>query len=221
MTKIVSIILARGGSKGIPNKNIIDINGKPLIAWSIEQSKNSNLIDETYVSSDSEEILKIAKQFGAKTIIRPSYLARDTSTSEDALLHAIENILDIDVVVFLQPTSPIRHTSDIDNAITFFINNQYDSLFSASKLEDYCIWEQNNNKFESINFNYRDRKRRQDKKIQYLENGSIYIFKPETLIKYNNRLGENIGISLMEFWKSYEIDNIHDIEICEFYLKKL
>jgi N-acylneuraminate cytidylyltransferase len=213
--------LARGGSKGIPNKNIINIYGKPLVAWSIEQSKNSTHINQTYVSSDSNEILKISAEYGAIPLKRPCEFATDTSTSEDALKSALRTIGHVDLVVFLQPTSPIRHPRDIDNAVLELIKNNYDSLFSACKLEDYCIWENKDGFLESINFNYQNRKRRQDKKIQYLENGSIYVFKPSVLFKNNNRLGGKIGISIMEFWKSYEIDSVDDIEICEFYLKKL
>jgi len=221
MKKIVSIILARGGSKGIPNKNIIDVGGKPLIVWSIEQSIGSNLVSETYVSSDSDEILNIATKYGAKPIKRPDELALDTSTSEDALEHALDIIGEVDLVVFLQPTSPLRCVEDINHAITMLVNNNYDSLFSAARLEDYCIWEENGFGLISVNFDYKNRERRQVKKPQYLENGSIYVFKPSVLSENNNRLGGKIGIYIMDFWKSYEIDKKGDIEICEFYLKKL
>lgn len=217
--RIVSIILARGGSKGIPNKNIIEIAGKPLLAWTVEQSVKSKFVTETYVSSDSPEILDIAVKYGAKTIVRPPELATDNSTSEEALIHALKVIGDVDAVVFLQPTSPIREYSDIDNAINTFKEKELDSLFSASIIDDYCIWSETNGVLNSINFDYRNRTRRQDKMPQYLENGSIYVFKPEILINSNNRLGGKIGIHIMDFWKSYEIDSIENIEICEYYLK--
>ena len=221
MSRIVSIILARGGSKGIPNKNILPINGKPLIAWTIEQSKNS-VVSETYVSSDSKKILNTAAKYGASTIKRPDALSTDESSSEDALIHALNVLGDVDLVVFLQPTSPIRYPCDINNAISTLLENGYDSVFSCTELKDYCLWKMNaDGKMISTNFDYTNRKRRQDKKIQYLENGSIYVFKPEILIKNKNRLGGNIGISVMEFWKSYEIDTVEDIEICEHYLKQL
>lgn len=218
--RVVSIILARGGSKGLPNKNILEFAGKPLIYWSIKQSIESEGINDVYVSSDSDEILRISKSFGAKTIKRPNKLSMDTSTSEEALLHAISCIGDVDIIIFLQPTSPLRDNNDIENSLKLFIDGKYDSLFSSIELEDMCIWKKENGVFESFNFDYKNRKRRQETENQYLENGSIYVFKPETLKKFNNRLGGNIGTYIMENWKQYEIDNIHDFTMCEIFFKK-
>lgn len=141
---IISIILSRGGSKAIPRKNIIDFCGKPLIAWSIEQAKGSKYIKGVYVSTDDREIAEVSEKYGAKVIWRPASLATDISPSEDALLHAIVEIekeKNVDLVVFLQATSPVRETTDIDNAIEKFISERADSLFSAAILEDFCIWE--------------------------------------------------------------------------------
>ena len=128
-------------------------------------------------------------------------------------------MVDTDVVVFLQPTSPLRTSDDIDNAITTLLNGNYDSLFSSVELEDICIWGDNGGSFNSLNFDYKNRKRRQEIKKQYLENGSIYVFKPQVLLDNNNRLGGNIGTYVMDNWKQFEIDNKDDFELCEFYLK--
>jgi CMP-N,N'-diacetyllegionaminic acid synthase len=220
---IISIIPARGGSKGLPKKNIVDFCGKPLIAWSILQSKESKLVDEVYVSSDDDEIIDISHKFGAKTINRPKELATDFSKSEEALMHAIsiiENKIDIGLVVFLQATSPLREKKDIDKAVTEFKAQKFDSLFSAAKLEDFFIWSKEPDGFKSLNYDYKDRIRRQDAGLQYVENGSFYIFKPFVLRKYNNRLGGRIGVYEMEFWKTWEIDSIEDKELCEWYFKK-
>ncbi|MCJ7471358.1 MAG: acylneuraminate cytidylyltransferase family protein [Actinobacteria bacterium] len=220
---IVAVIPARGGSKGIPRKNIIDFCGKPLIAWSILQSKNCKMIDEVYVSSDDDEIIDISCTYGAKAINRPRELATDFSTTEEALLHAvsiIEEKADIDIVVFLQATSPLRGKKDIEEALTEFRTQKVDSLFSAAKLEDFFIWKKTSDGFKSMNYDYRKRIRRQDVEMQYVENGSIYIFKPSILKKYNNRLGGRIGVYEMEFWKTWEIDTIEDKELCEWYFKK-
>ena len=130
--RIACIILARGGSKRIPRKNIMQFCGKPLIAWSIEQAKASQYIEDVYVSSDDEEILKVSKKYGAKTIERPYELATDSSLSEDALLHALDYMGDPSIVVFLQPTSPVREAKDIDNALERFMGREVDSLFSIS-----------------------------------------------------------------------------------------
>lgn len=219
---IVAIIPARGGSKSIPRKNIIDFCGKPLIAWSIEQALASKYISNVYVTTDNKEISNVSKAYGAKIIWRPHELATDTASSEDALLHAISNIEKtgkIDFVVFLQPTSPIRDTNDVDKAVEEFYSKKADSLFSAAVLEDFCIWEEANHGVRSITFDYKNRGRRQDRLPYFLENGSIYIFKPDILKQNNNRLGGTIALYHMPFWKSYEIDAIEDIEVCEYFMR--
>lgn len=224
--QIIAIIPARGGSKGIPKKNIIDFCGKPLITWSIEQALGSKYIKDVYISSDNKEILKIAKNAGAQTIIRPQKLAGDTSSSEETLLHAINYIQKsnkekIDIIVFLQATSPLRTSEDINNAMKLFISQKADSLFSAAVLEDFYIWNYQNEKLTSLNYDYRNRGIRQERTPVYLENGSIYIFKPEMLKKYNNRLGGKIAMFIMDYWKSYEIDKLEDIEIYEYFMQKI
>ena len=222
---IICIIPARGGSKGIPRKNIIEFCGKPLIAWSIEQAKASQYIKNVYVSSDDRAILKIAEDSGAKIIKRPKKLASDRSSSEEALQHAIHHIRKsnkekIDIVVFLQATSPVRTREDIDNAIALFISKKADSLFSAVELKDFLMWEVLEDKFRSVTYDHKNRGRRQDRKPYYMEHGSIYIFKPRILEKYNNRLGGNIAIYLTDYWKSFQIDEPEDIEICKYFMRK-
>jgi N-acylneuraminate cytidylyltransferase len=218
--KIIAIILARGGSKGIPKKNIINFVGKPLLAWSIEDVKHSSLIDAVYVSTDNEEIAGVAKKYGAKVIWRPKDISGDFSPSEEALKHALKEIHKkdfnrIDYVVFLQATSPLRDPEDIESAIKKIISKKADSLFSGAEIGDFLIWTREGNKLKSLNYDYKNRKRRQDFKEQFVENGSMYIFKPEILFKNNNRLGGKIIVSEMEFWKSFEIDNMEDLKFCE------
>ena len=218
--KILCIIPARGGSKGIPKKNIIEFAGKPLISHSINQAINSKYITDVVVSSDSDEILEVSKFYGATTLKRPEELSTDTSSSESALIHTIKTLnKDYDYIVFLQATSPLRTTKDIDNCIESLINNNLDSVFSASILEDMLIWKSNSNSFESVNYDYKNRKRRQDSEIQYVENGSIYVFKKEGFIENNNRLFGKIGLSLMDGWKMFEIDSLEDLELCELIFK--
>ncbi len=224
--EIIAIIPARGNSKEIPKKNVIDFCGKPLIVWSIEQALGSRYIQEVYVSSDNREILEISKKSGAKAIKRPKKLAMDTSPSEEALLHAVNYIQKstrkmIDIVVFLQASSPLRTSKDIDTAIELLISKRADCLFSAAILEDFCIWQRKKNNYRSMSFDYKNRGRRQDRPKLYLENGSIYIFKPKILEKYNNRFGGKMAISIMDYWKSYEIDKPEDVEVCEYFMQKL
>lgn len=221
--KVTAIIPARAGSKGIPNKNIIDFCGKPLIAWSIEQAIQSDYVEDIYVSTDGKEIAEISEQYGAKIIWRPSNLASDTASSESAVLHAIGEIEKrhiVKSVLFLQPTSPIRLSIDIDNAVRIFLNKSYDSLFSMCFLEDLCIWKKTQNMIQSLTYDYQNRGRRQDREPLLLENGSIYVFKTEILKTYNNRLGGKIGVYEMPFDRSYEIDNLNDIETCVYFMRK-
>ena len=144
-SNIIAIIPARGGSKGIPGKNIMDFCGKPLLAWSILQAKAAKTVKQVYVSSDDRTILDVAVSFGALPIIRPAEFATDTATSEQVLHHAIGEIEQttnkaIDLVVFLQATSPLRTPEDIDSAVNTLCDEEADSLFSMAVLDDFCVW---------------------------------------------------------------------------------
>ncbi len=222
---IYSIIIARGGSKGIPKKNIMKINNKPLIEYTIEQCLNS-IIDDVYTSSDDDEILEIASKLGSKIIKRPSEFSSDQSTSEEAWLHAISKIPNIDInndwIFAPQVTSPLRHVNDINNALKMALTERWDSIFSGVKFEDFFLWQKNNDSLESYNYDFQDRKRRQDiQKITYLENGSFYIFKPHGLKRFSNRLYGRIGVFVMDKIKMFQIDTIEDIDIIENMLRKV
>ena len=220
---IVAIIPARGGSKGVPGKNIKALANRPLIAHSIVDAKEAKLVDKVYVSTDDCQIAKISESYGAEIINRPELLANDTASSESALIDAVEQIeftgIEIDLVVFLQCTSPIRTSQDIDNAINKVTTESADSLLSVSPSHRF-LWQEVNNKAQSINYDYRHRSRRQDMQPQYVENGSIYIFKPWVLKKLNNRLGGKISLFKMSEAASWEIDSLLDFEIAESLLKK-
>jgi len=228
---IVAILLARGGSKGIPRKNLIDFCGKELITWTIEQCLATKGITSVWVSSDSAEILEAANAHGAHMIKRPAELAGDTATSESAWLHALNMIEEqqgvIDLVVAPQVTSPLRESSDLERGLELFATGQYDSLFSCSVAEDIYFWQRTKNGLiDSVNYDWRNRKRRQDHAPQYIENGSFYLFQPQVLRQFNNRFGERIGMVEMEFWKTFEIDSIETLRLCsammrEFLLDRL
>ena len=220
MLNVVAIILARGGSKGIPQKNIVDFCGKPLIVWTIEQVKQAKGISSIWVSSDSEEILSISRCCGTETIYRPDKISGDEATSESGWLHAlgfIENKIDcVDLILAPQVTSPLREPIDIERGIHDFQKQNCDSMFSCNLAEDLYFWEKmSDGMLKSVNYDYKNRKRRQDISKQYIENGSFYLFKPEILRKYNNRFGGKIGMTQMEFWKMFEIDSIEDLKMCE------
>ncbi len=224
-TESVAIILARGGSKGIPHKNLIDFAGKPLLAWSILQARAAESVDHVYVSSDSDVILDVAAQYGARIIKRPDELSTDTATSESALLHALDVIAadlgtEPERIVFLQATSPLREPSDIDGAVAAFVLQGADSLFSDAVLDDFCAWQEEDGALKGKTFDPFNRGRRQDRKPLYLENGSIYVFKPSLLRQTCNRLGGKIARYSMDFWKSFEIDTVENIELCEYFFRK-
>ena len=215
---VVAIILARGGSKGVPKKNIIDFCGKPLIAWTLDNCIKGGA-NSVWVSSDSDEILEISSNYGANKIKRPDDIAGDFATSESAWLHAIDYIEQaeekIEWVVAPQVTSPLREASDISKAIALAKENIHDSFFSCSVAEDLFFWQKNKDgNLDSVNYDWRNRKRRQDIPKQFIENGSFYIFKPQVLRNTNNRFGSNIGIVEMEFWKMFEIDSFDDLKMC-------
>ena len=224
--RVSSIILARGGSKGIPKKNLLSFCGKPLLAWTILQSLAAEKVSDTWVSSDSQEILDIGEQYGAIPIKRPPDISGDYVCSESAWLHAIEfienqeNCVEIDYILAPQVTSPLRDATDFSNAINQIIEEKSDTLLSVAKIEDFFIWAKHESKNPaSVNYDYKNRKLRQQIENRYLENGSFYIFPPEFLKVNNNRLGGQISLYEMERYKMFQIDNIEDVELSSVIMK--
>ncbi|MFO8015863.1 MAG: acylneuraminate cytidylyltransferase family protein [Candidatus Woesearchaeota archaeon] len=218
---IVSIIPARGGSKGIPGKNIKELAGKPLIAHTIEQSINSKLVTRTIVSTDDDEIAEISKKYGAEVVMRPDELAVDTAPSEPVILHVLDTLKEKEgwepgLVVFLQCTSPLRKKDDIDNAISTLQKDEADSLLSVAPNHAF-IWKYDREKKTaySVNYDYKNRPRRQDMEPEYKENGSIYVTKPEIWRNENNRLGGRIALHVMDPADSLEIDDPFDFWLIE------
>ena len=211
----ISIILARKGSKGIKNKNLIKIKGKPLIFWSIKAATSSKKIYKVFVSSDDKKILNYATKYGAHAIHRPKKLSDDLATSESGWLHAckiIEKKIDFKYVVALQATSPYREKKDLDSAIKKFEKTNADSLFSAHKTHDTNLWHKENGKFLA-NYNYLARKPRQKNKPKFLENGSFYIFKKDLFFKKKNRLFGKIATYDQNKRSSIQIDDFEDLKI--------
>jgi N-acylneuraminate cytidylyltransferase len=220
--KIVTIIPARSGSKGIPDKNIADINGKPLIAYNIRASLDS-IVDETWVSTDSEEYKWISACAGANVLMRPDELATDDSSSEDVLMHFAENV-EFDLLVFLQCTSPLTTSEDINGAIDHYIKGGYDSLLSVCPdhggwLCGGFTWEDGEDGPTPLQYDYDNRPRRQDMNPHYRENGAIYLINKSTLIRRKCRLGDNVGIYVMPRERSFEIDEPEDLDEIRKHLK--
>lgn len=218
-SEIVAIIPARGGSRGIPRKNIRELAGKPLIAYTIETALGSRMLDRVIVSTDDEKIAEVTKECNAEVILRPMELAQDTTPTEPVLQHTIRYLEEKenyspDLIVLLQPTSPIRNKDDIDNAIKKLIDTDADSLLSVCESHSF-LWKLKGGVPTPINYDYKNRKRRQEIDKEYKENGSIYITKRAILMEGNNRLGGKIQIYVMNETSSIEVDTLFDFRIAE------
>lgn len=221
----VAIIPARRNSKGVPGKNIKLLNNKPLIAWSIEQALEAQSVDETFVSTDCEEIMQISLNNGAKVpFLRPKSISGDKATSESAVIHflkwaAIEQV-PIDNVILMQPTSPFRYSKQIDSAMQQFLKEEADSLVTVNKSHKF-FWKKNKSPIPS--YDIFNRPRRQDLASTdeiYFENGSFYITKLSIYNKYKNRLGGKISMFEMSPEESIEIDSIYDFKLIEFFMNE-
>jgi len=215
----IAIILARGGSKEIPNKNLETINNKSLLEITVNQLKKS-INTEVFVSSDADNILNEAVNLGCIPIKRPRNLSEDDSSSEDAIIHSIEYIeknigKDFNTIIFPQLTSPLRNYQDFKEALLLYTQENYDSLFSSNEASDYLLWKKDKSgQFSELNFDNKNRKLRQEKELQLIENGSFYIFDKNKFKVYRTRLFESIGEYRMESWQLFEIDNFQDLELC-------
>lgn len=220
MGRCIAVIPARGGSKGIPRKNLMDFCGKPLVVWTIEQALAARSIGEVWVSSDDGEILEVSEKAGAKPLKRPLELSSDAASSESCWLHAVDAIdamggPRVDVLVAPQCTSPVREARDFDEGLEIYSREKCDSLFSATLATDFNLWRRGpDGELDSFTYDHRNRGRRQTKPDQYLENGSFWIVAPEFMRRTGNRLGGKIGIYAMDFWKSFQIDEPGDARFC-------
>lgn len=225
--KIIALIPARGGSKGIKDKNIFEIEGKPLIAYTIDEAKKSRYIDEIIVSTDSEKIKKVSLDYGASVpFIRPGDLSTDNAATIDVVIHALNYLKDknmkYDYLVLLQPTSPLRKVMDIDEAIKTFANNGERGLASVSKVSDSPILirnlDENSGKMKRL-IDIKSSIRRQDMPVFYRINGAIYINLINE-ISENTSLNDNECYYVMSREHSVDIDEYVDIEIAKYYLGK-
>ncbi|MBW9153590.1 cytidylyltransferase domain-containing protein [Clostridium estertheticum] len=225
--KFLAIIPARGGSKSIPNKNIMSICGKPLIAYTIDAGKKSKYIDEIIVSTDSDVIKVIAEQYGAKVpFLRPEELSNDTSKSIDVVIHAInfykKNDVSYDYVILLQPTSPLRTFEHLDNAIEKIIESNSTSLVSVCEADENPVLMrriENEKLKEVISFEGKNL-RRQDLPTFYKFNGALYINSNDMLINKRKFVDENTVPYVMDKESSIDIDTMLDARLVELIIKE-
>lgn len=222
--KYLGIIPARGQSKRLKNKNILDLHGKPLVAYTIKAALKSMYLDRVVVSSEDRAILKISNRFGADTLKRPKNIAKDTSTTFDVIKHVINNIKGFEYVVILQPTSPLRDEKHIDRAINFLKKKKADAVISVCKVDHSPLWSNILPKNKSMKNFLNDEilnKRSQDLKKYYRLNGAIYICKIEKLLEEKSLfLKNNIYAFEMSQEKSIDIDTKLEFVVAEHFLSK-
>jgi len=218
-SKVIAIIPARGGSKGIKDKNIISVSGKPLIYYSLEACMNAKEIDVTVVTTDSDLIKSVVLNKYPDTVIiqRPDFLSNDTATSEEALLHAIpllqKDYESIDKIVFVQATSPLTSSLDLSNLLDNL--SYFDS--SVFYVDDFCTFFD----FESdVDLMKKPRKPRQERTPRRREVGNAWAFRADDFMKYKARLFGNIGLCKIESPRDFEIDEPSDLLVIEAIMSK-
>jgi len=226
--KILAIVPARGGSKGLPKKNIKEMNGKPLIAWSLDAAKQCDFIDEIFVSTDSQEIADVCEAHGVFVPhLRPAHLASDTSRSIDAILYTIDYLEKqgkyFDLVVLLEPTSPQREVSDIQNAIKQLIETEgAESIVGVYKTEcqhpDFLV-SLDENKFLKSYVNKFDAKPRQELEDLFFFEGTVYVATVESLRREEGFYHDKTIGYITSKYKSLEVDDIYDFIMIEALMK--
>ena len=220
---VIAIVPARGGSKGIPGKNLYPLAGKPLIVHTIEQALAAQIVSEVIVSTDSDDISGVSIGAGATVIQRPVNISGDSASSESALLHVIDELAADpnrtlpEIIVFLQCTSPIRAKHDIDRAIELLLSSGSDSVLSVVPNHRF-LWTETEQGANSINYDFRNRPRRQEMLPQYAENGSIYVFRTDKFMKSGNRISGRVALYKMDERSAIDIDSLIDMQVAELFL---
>ncbi len=220
--KVLGLIPARGGSKGIPRKNVRLLGGKPLIAWTINEAEKSNYIDRLIVSTDDTEIAETARNWGAEVpFMRPAELASDTARGIDVVLHAIRELPRYDVVVLLQPTSPFRTVEDIDGAIQLWTKTG-DSVVGVteSSMSPYWMYSLGGNGQLTELFPKPPSANRQDLPSAYVLNGAIYTASADNVRKYESFLRPVARAYVMPVDRSVDLDSPFDWEYAEYLVSR-
>ena len=223
---VLAIIPARGGSKGIPRKNITNLAGKPLIAWTIEEAKKSKYIDRLILSSEDKEIIQVAKEWGCEVpFVRPAELAKDDTPGIEPVIHAI-NTLDqkYDYVVLLQPTAPLRSLEDIDGCIETCLTSSAPSCVSVKEVDQhpYLMYEVDKTGFLKQFLNQKKEiNRRQDLPPVYILNGAVYVADSILLGKSRSFLMPSTKAFVMPKERALDIDDFIDFKLCEILINRL
>lgn len=224
MSQTLAIIPARGGSKGIPRKNVLPVAGKPLLAWTIEAALAARYVDRVVVSTDDPEIAAVARRYGAEVVDRPAEISGDKASSEAALLHALDHLEAAegyrpDRVVFLQCTSPLTAPEDIDGTIEALEHERADTALAVVPFH-YFLWKPDaTGDGVGINHDKRVRPMRQDREAQYLESGAVYVMKVPGFRDARHRFFGKTALYEMPGERRWEIDDPVDLEIAEVLLR--
>lgn len=223
---LLAIICARGGSKGIPQKNVMNLYGKPLIAWTIESAKQSKFITRCVLSSDDPEIMEVAKCFGCEVpFVRPKELALDDTPGIAPVLHAIDKLPFHDYVMLLQPTSPLRVSEDIDNSFKQCVTMDAPACVSVTQASahPFLTFELRgiNNELKPFSNSFEVAVARQKLPKAYILNGAIYLAKTEWLLETKSFLTDETVGYIMPEDRSIDVDKLEDLILAEHHLKRL
>jgi YrbI family 3-deoxy-D-manno-octulosonate 8-phosphate phosphatase len=211
---VIAVIPARGGSRGIPAKNVQRVGGVPLVARAVLSARRANLIDTVFVSTDDAVIADIAVDAGADIIDRPIDLASDEASSESALLHALDDLArdgsHPDILVFIQATSPFIDPSDLDDAIERVAAGESDAVFSAVETHSF-LWGSSRNGMTGVNHDASVRLRRQDREPQFRETGAFYVMRVDGFRSAQHRFFGKVGVTLVDSETAVDIDTPGDL----------
>lgn len=222
---VLALITARGGSKGLPKKNIRALGGKPLLAWTVEAARHSRYIDRIILSSDDQEIIKIGLQYGCECpFIRPAELASDDASTMDAVHHALANIKNrYEYIVLLQPTSPFRSAEDIDNCLERCLSLNAPACVSVTECEKNPYWMYSvteNGRMKPVIPLENRPQRRQELPKAFVLNGAIYVAQTEWLSKKDSFVTAETIAFLMPQERSLDIDTLQDFQRAQFFIEK-
>ncbi len=220
---ILCLIPARGGSKGIPRKNLRSVGGRPLITWTIEQALAAEADLHVVVSTDDEEIAQVAREAGADVPwLRPAELAVDTAATEPTVEHAIAQVTEAgrapDAVLLLQATSPIRLPGTLDRAVAQFTDSRVDSLVGVIPKSPFYWWASDPPRAD---YDVDHRPRRQEltpPQMRYYENGSLYLTRTAIYRTHHNRIGGRVGLFVMSDVEGIDVDTYADLRLADSYL---
>ncbi|MFB8147322.1 cytidylyltransferase domain-containing protein [Microbacterium sp. NPDC056003] len=217
MSEVVAIIPARGGSKGVPRKNLRRVGGIPLIARAVDAAHRCPSIDRVVVTTDDADIAALAREWGAEVVERPAVLAGDEASSESALQHALETLdargVDVGVIAFLQPTSPFIDVPALDGAVHLVRSRRRDTVFSAVETHAFLWAKPAGCAAAPVNHDVEVRLRRQEREPQYLETGAFYVMRAAGFRATGHRFFGSIGIAEVAPRTAIEIDSAAELDI--------